>query len=308
MRVLVTGADGFVGGHLCRLFEEDGATVVRLFGAVDRPVDDRTGAIVVDIRDFESVRRSMELAHPDAIVHLAGISSVAYSHAEPGDTFAVNVLGTLNVCLAAKSAAPRARVLVVSSGEVYGSMVPGAQATEDSPLAPSSPYAASKVGAEAVALQFARSYGINVVCARPFSHLGAGQAPSFAIPSFARQLKEFRRDAGRATIYVGNLEPIRDFSHVRDVVVAYRLLLERGNSGEIYNVCSGVGRSVRSVLDELIELAGIEVDVRVDPLKFRPADLLCLVGSSEKVRALGWAPRCAVRDALRDVLREAHTP
>jgi GDP-4-dehydro-6-deoxy-D-mannose reductase len=248
------------------------------------------------------VVNALERARPDAIVHLAGVSSVAYSHEHPVATYEINTLGALNVCVAMKSIAPAARLLYVSSGEVYGAVRGGTPATEQTALAPCSPYAASKVAAEGACLQFARSYGLRVVCARPFNHIGAGQAPTFAIPSFARQLIDARQSGRVATLLVGNLEPVRDFSHVLDVVDAYRLLLLRGQSGEVYNVCSGHGRSIRSMLDELVELVGTPVDIQVDPAKLRPVDLPFLLGDATKLRALGWGPRLTVRDALTDLL------
>jgi GDP-4-dehydro-6-deoxy-D-mannose reductase len=214
-------------------------------------------------------------------------------------------MGTLRVLVAAKARVPSSRVLFISSGEVYGPTGPGERATEETPIAPTSPYAASKAAAETFALQFARSYGLHVVCARPFNHLGGGQAPNFAIPAFAGQIAEAGRSRDRGKLSVGSLDPIRDFSHVADVVAAYRLLLERGACGEVYNVCSGVGRSIRSVLDELIEISGVSVDVQTDPSKLRPSELPALVGNSDKLRTLGWAPRRTVRDALSEVLAEA---
>jgi GDP-4-dehydro-6-deoxy-D-mannose reductase len=238
-------------------------------------------------------------------VHLAAISSVARSHAEPAVTFDVNSMGTLHLCVAVKALVPHARLLLVSSGEVYGPTAPGERATEAASLEPASPYAASKVAAETIAFQFARSYGLRVVCARPFTHLGAGQAATFAIPSFARQLLEAqRRRDPRPTISVGNLEPVRDFSHVRDVVAAYRLVLLRGVWGEVYNVCSGEGRSIRSVLDELVDVCGVSADIHIDRARLRPADLPNLVGDPSKLRALGWTPSWTVGDALRDVADE----
>jgi GDP-4-dehydro-6-deoxy-D-mannose reductase len=306
MRVLVTGSDGFVGGHLCRLLRDSGDDVVawhgpREFGSpanVEHPE-------VVDVRNAQAVHDAVDRARPEAIIHLAAISSVARSNAEPAVTFDVNTMGTLHLCVAAKTLAPGARVLLVSSGEVYGPTAPGERATEAAPLAPTSPYAASKAAAETIGLQFARSYGLHVVCARPFTHLGTGQAAGFSIQSFARQLVEARsRREARATISVGNLEPVRDFSHVRDVVAAYRLLLQRGARGEAYNVCSGEGRSIRSVLEELVELCGASVEVRIDRARLRPADLPNLVGDASKLHALGWEPRWTLRDALRDILAE----
>jgi GDP-4-dehydro-6-deoxy-D-mannose reductase len=304
MRVLVTGADGFVGRHLCRFLEEAGDLVFPVCGNARPDGSAGARAAVVDVRDAQAVQAAVAAARPDAIVHLAAISHVVQSHAEPTATFQINTLGALNVCLAAKVSASRPRVLLVSSGEVYGAVAAGELATEDTPFSPVSPYAASKIAAEMIGSQFARSYGMPVVRARPFNHLGAGQASTFAIPSLARQVNEARKSASRATIWVGDLDPVRDFSHVRDVVAAYRLLLERGVSGEVYNVCSGKERTIRSVLDELVELAKVSVDVKVDPSKLRAADIPRLVGSAAKLRALGWEPRLTVRDALQDLLDE----
>jgi GDP-4-dehydro-6-deoxy-D-mannose reductase len=304
MRVLVIGANGFVGPHLCRFLERAGDEVVPLHGVggTSGHPDTDTGAI--DVRDARAVTEAIGRARPDAIVHLAGLSSVAYSHGDPVATFEINTLGALNVCIAVKSAMPTTRMLYVSSGEVYGAAPDGAPATEQTALAPCSPYAASKVAAESACLQFARSYGLHVVCARPFNHIGAGQAPTFAIPSFARQLVEARQAGRSAKLLVGNLEPVRDFSHVLDVVAAYRVLLLHGRSGETYNVCSGQGRSVRSMLDELVELVGVPVDIQVDPAKLRPVDIPVLIGDATKLIALGWAPRLTVRDALTDLLSD----
>ncbi len=302
MRVLVIGADGFVGRHLERFLSGAGDDVLSIYGPQtgSGPQDDR----VVDVRDGAAVHRAVERARPDAIVHLAAVSSVAHSHAEPELTFHVNALGALHACMALKACAPGARLLLVASGEVYGSVAPGRRATEHDSLAPLSPYAASKLAAEAIGLQFARSYGLSIVSARSFNHLGPGQAPAFVAPSFARQV-ELARRGGDSTISVGNLQPVRDFLHVQDVVRAYRLLLERGKAGEAYNVCSGEGRSIQSLLDELAKLAGIEVHAQVDPARFRPSDIPYLVGDAAKLKALGWAPTHTVTDALRAVLDEA---
>ncbi|WP_394838086.1 GDP-mannose 4,6-dehydratase [Pendulispora rubella] len=298
MRILVTGADGFVGKHLCRHLRDDGADVFELRGP------ETPGPANIDLTDGEAVARAVHEYRPEGVVHLAGFSSVAQSHADPARAFAVNVLGTVNILAALRKSAPAARTVVVSSGEVYGKISEGQHATETSPLAPSSPYAASKAAAETAAGQFFRSYGLPVVVARPFNHLGAGQAAHFVVPSFARQLLAIRTGKIEARLEVGNLEPVRDFSHVRDVVEAYRLLLLRGAPGEAYNVGSGTGRSILSVLGELRNLVGVDVEPTVSPERFRPAEIPYLVGDAAKLRALGWQPKRTVTEALRDVIEE----
>ncbi len=304
MRVLVIGANGFVGPHLCRSLEHAGDDVIALDGVGSAAQPARDGARPIDVRDRQAVAEAIADVRPEAIVHLAAVASVAYSHVDPLRTFEVNTLGVLNVCSAMKASAPTARLLYVSSGEVYGAVPDRVPATEQTALAPCSPYAASKVAAESVCFQFGRSYGLHVVCARPYNHIGPGQTPTFAIPSFARQLIEARRAGHRATLLVGDLTPVRDFSHVLDVVTAYRLLLQAGLPGEVYNVCSGQGRPIRSMLDDLVELVGVAADIRIDPEKLRPSDIPFMVGDATKLRALGWAPRRTVRDALIDVLSD----
>lgn len=306
MRVLVTGADGFVGKHLTAHLRAQGMDVFELHGP-GGPAKVSSPAIeTADILDRAAVSSFVERCKPEGVIHLAGFSSVAQSHRDPATAFAVNTLGTVHLLEAIHRWAPRARTVVVSSGEVYGAIPEGKTARETDPIAPLSPYAAAKAASELAAAQFSRSYGLPVVCARPFNHLGAGQAPHFVVPSFARQLEAIRRDPA-TPLEVGNLEPIRDFSHVKDVVAAYLVLLQRGVAGEAYNVGSGVGRSIRSVLDALRELSGVDKEPVVDPERVRPAEIPSLVGDIGKLRALGWEPTLSVTDALRDVVDEART-
>ena len=298
MRILVTGADGFVGKHLCRHLRDDGAEVFELRGP------ETPGPTHVDLTDGPAVERVVRECQPEGVVHLAGFSSVAQSHADPARAFAVNALGTVNILAALRKSAPTARAVVVSSGEVYGRMAEGERATEATALDPLSPYAASKAAAETASVQFFRSYGLPVVVARPFNHLGSGQAAHFVVPSFARQLLAIRAGTIEPRLEVGNLEPVRDFSHVKDVVEAYRLLLLRGAPGEAYNVASGAGRTILSVLEELRTLVGVTVEPTVSPDRFRPAEIPYLVGDAAKLRALGWHPKRTVTEALHDVIQE----
>ena len=303
MRVLVTGANGFVGKHLCRHLQEQGDLVVEAQGPPGG--SGRADVSSVDVMDPAGVRAAVESARPDVIVHLAGLSSVAKSHAEPDRTFAVNVLGAVYVLVAARDAAPRSRILLIGSAEMYGPLAAGARATEDFPLRPVSPYAASKVAAEVAGFQFHRATGLEVVGVRPFNHIGAGQAPSFVVPSFARQIDALRKTRRPGTLEVGDLTVTRDFSHVEDVVRAYRVLAVEGRAGETYNVCSGEGRTIRSLLEEMLRIAGVTARINVDSGLLRPAELPFLVGDPAKLRKLGWEPRRSLADALRDALGEA---
>jgi len=298
MRVAITGADGFVGRHLSAYLQSRGDTVL----AMDGPSPSGPGVDILDARALADALRSFA---PEGVVNLAGVSSVARSHAEPVETYRVNALGVVSLCVVMKEHTPRARLLVVGSGEMYGPVPVGERARESTPFMPTSPYAAAKAGAEIAALAFHRAYGLDVVCARPFNHLGRGQHPSFSVPSFARQLEAIRARGASGVLSVGNLDPIRDFSHVTDVVAAYRTLLERGVAGEAYNVSSGVGRTIRSVVEEMITVSGVDARIEVDPARVRPVDIASLVGDDSKLRALGWSPRHPVREALAEALDEA---
>jgi GDP-4-dehydro-6-deoxy-D-mannose reductase len=296
MRILVTGADGFVGKHLVAALRDDAAEVIAAGGPAV------PGGI--DLQSSESVSAKLRDARPDVVVHLAAVSSVSRSHRHPIETLAVNALGTTILLDAAHRECPRARLLVVGSGEVYGRSAGAGAVGEDAPLEPLSPYAASKVAAEAVALQFHRSYGMDVVCARSFAALGAGQATDFAIPSFASQIAAIKRRQAPAVLHTGDMTPVRDFLHVQDVVSAYRVLVKRGVAGAAYNVASGAGCTLRSLLDDMLTLASVEAEVKVDPARLRPVELPMLVGDASRLRRLGWAPVHTVEEALRDVLAE----
>jgi GDP-4-dehydro-6-deoxy-D-mannose reductase len=295
VRVLVTGANGFVGRHLCAHLRQLGDSVFEAHGP----------DASFDVTEAASVRETVETAQPEAVVHLAGFSSVAKSHQDPARAFAVNTLGAVHLLAALRDGAPDARVLLIGSAEMYGPVQPGSRATEDFPLRPLSPYASSKAAAEVAGLQFHRATRLEVVAVRPFNHIGAGQAAHFVVPSFARQIAAIRKGLAPPVLRTGNLTPVRDFSHVGDVVEAYALLARHGVPGEAYNVCSGDGISIRDLLEEMLRLAEVEVRVDVDPKRLRPVEVPSLVGDPEKLRHLGWAPSRTVTDALREALAEA---
>jgi GDP-4-dehydro-6-deoxy-D-mannose reductase len=290
MRVFVTGAKGFVGGHLLPRLHEAGMEVT----ATDREVD---------VTDSTSIRGAIRRAAPDALIHLAAQSSVAASWKEPLEAFRINYLGSLTLLAAVRAEAPDARVLLIGSADAYGGAGRSERPIRESaPLAPRSPYARSKAAAEQVgALAAAR--GLDVVRVRAFTHIGSGQADHFVASSFARQVSEIAAGAREPTLSVGNLDSVRDFLDVRDVVDAYARLLDRKVPADIYNVAGGRGVPIRTVLYELLALAGLDdaVSVEIDPDRYRETDYL--IGDASRLRAAtGWSPRIELRDTLRGLL------
>jgi GDP-4-dehydro-6-deoxy-D-mannose reductase len=308
MRVLVTGASGFVGGHLIAELRSRGHEVVRADRA---PQDDDQHTLPLDVTDPLAVRGAVELARPDAIAHLAAQAFVPASLADPDGTFDVNALGTLRLLDAVRALAdqggPHPRVLVVSSGDVYGAQPRDALPLRETtaPL-PRSPYAASKIAAEALALAYARAWGVDAVVTRAFNHIGPGQDERFGVVAFALQIAQVAA-GGAPQVLVGNLDAARDFLDVRDVCAAYARVLEGGGAaGEIYNVCSGVATTMREILRRLIEIAHVPVAVCEDPARMRPADVPVSVGDASKLHAAtGWAPRIPLTAALRAVYDDA---
>jgi len=307
--VLITGIAGFVGAHLVDLLraeqpEEGIAGVMRPGTPTPDHLREGVRLLEADLEDAAAVESAVAAVRPDSIIHLAGQSSVHESWSNPAATIRTNVIGLLNVFEAVRRRRLEPRVLVVGSAEEYGSVEPDAPPlTEDAPLRPLSPYAVSKVAQGYLALQYALSRDLAVVRTRTFPHTGPGRGEAFAESSFARQIAEVEAGRRRPVLAVGNLDAVRDFTDVRDVVRAYWSLLERGVPGEVYNVCSGRGRSIGDVLRGLLEIAGAQVDLQVDRERLRPSDLPSLVGDPRKLReATGWEPRIPLERTLRDLL------
>jgi GDP-4-dehydro-6-deoxy-D-mannose reductase len=283
--VLVTGADGFVGRHLVAELGE------------------RALAATCDVRDPDAVRTAVAAARPSAVVHLAALSSVAHSWRSSSDVWRVNALGTVHVLAAVAREAPAARVLVASTAEVYGRRADGA--TEDAALAPVSPYAASKTAAEIACAQAAYAHRLDIVVVRPYAHIGPGQDERFAVGSWTRQLARLELEGG-GRLLVGDLAVERDLTDVRDVVRAYRLLLDPAIPAGTYNVASGSVVPLQSVVDELLALVRVPVRVERDPTRLRPSDLQRLAGDARRLRAVtGWAPRIPLETTLADALQAA---
>jgi GDP-4-dehydro-6-deoxy-D-mannose reductase len=309
VKVLVTGAGGFVAGHLVDFLQAEHPTA-ELFGLV-RPHGSapRTSGVTVfeaELNDPASIEPVLDAVAPDRIVHLAGQSSVHQSWIDPGGTLRTNILGIVHLLDAVRRRGLRPDVLVVGSAEEYG-MVEAAELPlrEDLPLRPSSPYAVSKVAQGLLALAYGPAGGMRVLRTRTFHHTGPGRGETFAESSFARQIAEIEAGKRPPVIHVGNLEAGRDYTDVRDVVRAYWALLDRGVAGEVYNVCSGLGRRIHELLDLLLAESGASVEVRVDKERLRPSDVPALVGDPRRLReATGWEPRVPLEESLRDLLHD----
>lgn len=302
MKALVIGADGFVGRHLVSHLRDAGDEVVEAVG----PAAEGTGArLPIDVRDPDSVRSVVEAAAPEAIYHLAAVAYGPDATADAGRAVQVTVGGTVSVIEAAAHAGKQATVLVTGSSEVYGGAVAG-PLSEDAPLQPTNVYGATKVAQEALALALGRAMEVPVVVTRAFNHIGPGQRPSFAVASFARQLRMIERRAAEPVLRVGNLDPVRDFTDVRDVVRAYRLLVSGGHVGMPVNVASGVGRSIHEILDTLVEQSGLGARIEIDPTRVRRDDPPRIVGDSSRLRQLTrWGPEISLRTTLRDIWSDA---
>jgi GDP-4-dehydro-6-deoxy-D-mannose reductase len=290
MRAFVTGGHGFVGPWLSRHLSAEGDELV---------LSDPS----LDIGDGEGLRQAMAAARPDVVYHLAAQSSVGESWQAPAETWRVNALGTVQVLGAVQDSCPGARVVLVSSVEVYGAVAPSdLPITETAPFRPATPYAASKVAAEMAGLQAYLGRRLDVIRARPFNHTGPGQTDRFFVPSMARQIVEGCR-SGDTELRTGNLTVCRDILDVRDVVRAYRLLALRGRPGEAYNVCSGRSVPLRQVLEHLLTAAGCTMTPVVDPQRLRPVDLPDLRGDPTHLRQdTGWEPAIDLEVTLADVI------
>jgi GDP-4-dehydro-6-deoxy-D-mannose reductase len=259
----------------------------------------------LDLKSAESVRAVVE-ERPEAVIHLAAIASGAEARKDPGLAWEVNAAGTARLAegLGALRQAGEADpvLLLVSTAEVYGAIDAPRLRTEADPVVPVSPYAASKAGAELAAQETGRRTGLRVMIARSFPHTGPGQTDRYVVAAFARRLR-VAKQAMAPVVKTGNLEPVRDFLDVRDVVEAYLALLQRGSSGQVYNVASGVGYDLRDVFTRLAGIIGVRAVPEPDPQLIRSADVAHLVGDAARLRAAtGWAPRISFDQTLQDLV------
>ena len=294
-RLLVTGLDGFVGGTVRQLLGEE---------ALGSRFDLVIPSNALELRDRGSLTAAISETRPDCVLHLAGQSFVPISVNDPLATYEVNFLGTLNLLEALKACGFTGRLLYVSSGDVYGWVSPAdLPVTEEHPLRPRNPYSVSKAAAELLCTQWTLAHDFDIVVARPFNHVGPGQAEWFVVSDFAKQIIEVKLGRRVPEIRVGSIDVTRDFTDVRDVVRAYLLLLEGGRSGETYNVCSGREQTIRDVLNGLLEISGVDCRIIVDTARTRPKEQTRMLGSYTKLRQeVGWQPMVEFTQSLRNVL------
>jgi GDP-4-dehydro-6-deoxy-D-mannose reductase len=302
-KYLITGAAGFVSKHLVDFLEAK-EPEAEIFGIDKDPPSFpfRHGFSSVNLLDYERVAAVIAEVAPTRIVHLASFSSVAGSWAEPAISFSNNTNVFLNILEAVRRNRVACRILSIGSSEEYGDVTEDAlPLSESAALAPISPYAVARVAQESLSRIYSRSFGLDIVMTRSFNHIGPGQRPDFVVPSIVGQ---FLRD-GDAVLSMGDTSIVRDFLDVRDVVRAYHALLLHGSSGEVYNVCSGIGISIAQVVEEISDVVGKKYIIRVDREKIRPNDNRAIVGDNRKLAAsTGWERRIPFRESIVDIYEE----
>ncbi|MCY4437121.1 MAG: GDP-mannose 4,6-dehydratase [Chloroflexi bacterium] len=309
MRVLITGITGFAGSHLADVCVAQGADV---WGLAHTPgphphlahLGDRVQLHSANIVDEDGMQAALAAIRPDRIFHLAAQAHVPTAWQDPAATLTTNILGQLHVILAMQQHVPAARLLVVSSSNVYGMVeekdIP---VSETAPLRPADPYAVSKVGQDMLALQYWQSHGLSSVRVRPFNHIGPRQAPDFVIARFARELAEMEAGLRPPNLTVGNMSAKRDFTDVRDVARAYWLALEKGTPGAVYTIGSGAARSIDEMLQIMLGLTQVEVRVETDPTLLRPGDLPILQADPRAFQEqTGWRTTIPLEQTLLDTL------
>jgi len=311
VRVFITGAGGFVGGHLVHhLLTIPGLS---LHAAVYEPSGKHPkldhlpiAQYELDLRSAGAVRSIIEAVRPDVILHLAAMADVGYSFRNPWETLENNIVSQVNLFQAVEMCKLDARILVVSSAEVYGAYGgDGRPLDENTPFRPNNPYSVSKVTQDMLALQYYLSHGMQTIRARPFNHIGPGQKRGFVASDFASQIAAIEAGQREPVMYVGNLAAERDFTDVRDVVRAYFLMLTRGQPGEVYNVAGGQSYSVQYLLDTLLGFSTARIEVRQDPDRMRPSDVPRRVGDARKLRQhTGWEPVIPFEQSLLDILND----
>ena len=310
-RVLITGITGFAGSHLADFLLAEHPEV-EIWGTYRwrsrreniEHIEGRLRLLECELDDANAVRRALETSRPDAIFHLAAQSFVPASWVAPVDTLHSNLAGQANLFESIRELGLDPVIQIACSSEEYGLVLPGeTPIKETNPLRPLSPYAVSKVTQDFLAYQYFMSYGIRAVRTRGFNHTGPRRGEVFVTSNFAKQVATIEAGKAHPVIKVGNLDAVRDFTDVRDMVRGYVLATEKGKPGEVYNLASGKAITIRAMLDKLIAMAKVEVKVETDPARLRPSDVEVLIGDYSKFHAdTGWEPKIPFDQTLEDLL------
>lgn len=301
MRILVTGVCGFVGRHLTHELTRQGHQVIGLDIGTAPAWLPQPSFISASITDADALEKAVTSTQPDACIHLAAWAFVPSGSVDPARIFDINLVGTTNILEAFRKAAPSARILFISTSHVYGMRKRAEAIHEEDLLGPDTFYAVSKAAADQCCLLYAKQYGMPIMVARPHNHIGPGQSPKFSLSSFARQVAAIR-DGAPPSMKVGNLDNRRDFTDVRDIVRAYRLLIEKGIPGKAYNIASGHEIRVGDALARLCQLAGVKPEITCDPAFYRPADENPILDTRRIRNDTGWEPVIPLDTTLKDIL------
>lgn len=306
-KIFISGANGFVGSTLARFMDfPENEIYGTSFPHKPKPLGlkCRNDIRYLDIRREGDITEFIKETRPDRVFHLAAVSNVGRSWEKRTETIETNILGTQHVFEALRKYIPKARVLFVSSSDVYGdASIDDRALYEDDDTKALSPYAYSKIAGELLSRFYVDVEGLQIVIARSFPHTGPGQSPAFVCSDWAYQIVKIEERFKEPVMQVGNIEVKRDFSDVRDVVKAYVQLLEKGRKGEVYNVASGKAVSLQKILDMLLSFSSCPIKVQVDSQKLRQKDIPCLRGNNSKIRKeTGWKPEISLRQTLEDLL------
>ena len=308
MRALITGINGFVGGHLAEHLLAE--TTWQVFGTAREPtlqlpaLREQVQATQADLRDASAVHELIRAVEPDAIFHLAAQAHLPTSFRDPAGTLTTNILMQLHLFEAIRAATIDPVIVVVCTGEEYGAVQPDEQpVNENTPLRPVNPYAVSKVAQDMLAYQYFAAHKLRTIRMRPFNHSGPRQEDRYAVTGFARQIARIEAGLQPPVVKVGNLQAQRDFTDVRDIARAYRVAAEQGEPGAVYNLGSGRPVAIQTILDLLLGMSQAQIEVQTDPERMRPADVpLIACDATRFQQRTGWEPRIPLEQMLRDIL------
>lgn len=311
-KILITGITGFAGSFLAEHLASLGNSDIEIHGTYltdsslnnIQHITDKLSLVKIDLTDAVAVDEMIQSLLPDEVYHLAALPSPADSFADPSKYIHNNVDVQLHLLESLRKHSPHTRVVIVSSGEIYGQVDPQQlPIDEGAPFRPTSPYSVSKATQDLLALQYYISYKMPIIRVRPFNHIGPRQSPAFVVASFAKQIAEIEKQDSGDTIKVGNLDARRDFTDVRDTVRAYTIVMEKGQPGDVYNIGRGESVSIKEVVDTLVSFSTKKLTTETDPARLRPSDIPDIVCNATKIQGLGWKTEISLKQTLEDTLQ-----